>query len=153
MFSFFRKLLNHDGNVSTAPVIVVAFLFVAGTVTFLGMEENTPEKRLTQVSSVEFAETVIAEDDITLIDVRTAKEYSTGHLPGAINIDYRADSFKNTISDLEPTSRYAIYCRSGNRSRDVLNVMREKGFIWVIDLSGGIEALSANTEAMGSFGY
>ena len=36
----------------------------------------------------------IAKTDVQLVDVRTVKEYSEGHIPGAMNIDVNAPDFE-----------------------------------------------------------
>lgn len=75
-----------------------------------------------------------------LIDVRTAAEFNDAYLNGALNIDYYADDFITQLSQLDQTRPYAIYCRSGSRTSDVLRIMRELGFVYVYDLAGGILA-------------
>ena len=79
-----------------------------------------------------------------IIDVRTEEEYAGGHLANAAQIDfYKTDVFKNYLGTLDKNAKYLIYCRSGNRSRNAMEVMRNKGFISVADLAGGITAWEA----------
>ncbi len=80
------------------------------------------------------------EKDSLVIDIRTPEEYSIGHLPGAINIDYQNSDFLENLSELDKKGNYAIYCRIGTRSADALLIMQEMGFENVVELSGGIEA-------------
>ena len=63
-----------------------------------------------------------------VIDVRTAEEYATGHLEGAMNIDVQAMDFKDQISKLDPNGTYVVYCRSGNRSGQAIEQMSALGF-------------------------
>lgn len=150
--SFIKKIFNFKSdNISAAPVIVVSFLLLAGTVTFLDMDDRISESKLASVSSAEFAETVAETGDVTLIDVRTPEEFHSGHLPGALNIDHSSSDLVDSLSSLNKDSRYAIYCRSGRRSAEILGIMEQIGFNWVIDLSGGIEALVSDREAMDYF--
>ena len=76
----------------------------------------------------------------TVLDVRTGEEYADGHLPGAQALDFYAPDFRAQLEALPRDSAYAIYCRSGNRSGQTLELMRELGFRDVVNLSGGIVA-------------
>lgn len=79
-------------------------------------------------------------DDTTIIDVRTPDEYASGHIKGAVNIDYLDDAFETQLAKLDPAKPYLLYCRSGHRSGEAKSVMMEKGFKQVSDIKGGILA-------------
>jgi rhodanese-related sulfurtransferase len=72
--------------------------------------------------------------------VRTPKEYTAGHLSGAINLDYYSNNFRTDLEQLDKSKTYLIYCRTGRRSGVTLNMMRELGFSGVYDIAGGIKA-------------
>ncbi len=137
-----------NNNFAGAPIIVVSFLVFAGLVTAFNMN-NMEEKKLASVTSLEFVENLKEKEDITVLDVRTPREFEERRLRGAVNMNYNSPEFRESLSELDTDGSYAVYCRSGRRSADALKVMEELGFKWVIDLSGGIEALSSDTEAMG----
>lgn len=84
----------------------------------------------------EFAE-IMAEKDVRLIDVRTAKEYADGHLAGAENIDVKAADFAERIKDTKGT--VAVYCRGGKRSLKAARQLAANGCT-VYNLDGGILA-------------
>ncbi len=73
-----------------------------------------------------------------LLDVRTPQEFAEGHLPGAINIDYRNEGFSAALDTLDKNKQYEVYCRSGRRSAESAEMMSKKGFKKVYDLEGGI---------------
>lgn len=73
-----------------------------------------------------------------LIDVRTPEEFAGGHLAGARNIDVEGAGFVTTISALDKTKNYAVYCRAGNRSKIAMAAMQQAGLSSVFDLDGGI---------------
>ena len=85
---------------------------------------------------------VIAESII--IDVRTPEEYVAGHLDGATLIDIKDASFDAKIAELDPNASYIIYCRSGNRSAQAVERMKEAGFTNLTDL-GSLENASEET--------
>ena len=78
----------------------------------------------------------IAKTDVQLVDVRTAKEYSEGHIPEAMNIDVNAPDFEEKIKVLDKKENVAIYCRSGRRSKIAAEKMTAAGFK-VIELNTG----------------
>lgn len=78
----------------------------------------------------------ISKSGVQLVDVRTAQEYSEGHIPGAMNIDVNAPDFEEKIKVLDKKENVAIYCRSGRRSKMAANKMTAAGFK-VIELNTG----------------
>ena len=76
--------------------------------------------------------------DFIIIDVRTPEEYNDGHIENAINIDYRSSSFESDISKLDRDKVCLVYCRSGNRSSDAVEIMRKLGFQEIYHLDVGI---------------
>jgi phage shock protein E len=84
-----------------------------------------------------FAE-IITEPDVILLDVRTSAEYLESHIPGSLNIDFYSEYFLPDLSALDRSKSYAIYCRSGKRSNDSCQIMKELGFDDLYNLRGGI---------------
>ncbi|UCC16461.1 MAG: rhodanese-like domain-containing protein [Dehalococcoidales bacterium] len=78
------------------------------------------------------------DPDFKIIDVRTPDEYNSGHVEGAINIDYNSDTFKDIMAELDRTGEYLVYCRSGARSSGAVKVMEELGFTMIYHMGGGI---------------
>lgn len=62
------------------------------------------------------------------IDVRTAEEYSAGHLEGSINIPYDEIEQKITEISADKTADIQLYCRSGRRSGIALETLRSLGY-------------------------
>ena len=77
-----------------------------------------------------------------VIDARTADEYASGHIAGALNVDVLEDDFRDRVQDLDRDEPVYIYCRSGNRSGRAATIMEEMGFSNVVN-AGGFNALSA----------
>jgi len=74
---------------------------------------------------------------LIILDVRTPREFSQGHLENAINIDFHAETFRQDINQLDREKAYLIYCRWGVRSDLALRLMQEMGFQPVYNLLGG----------------
>ena len=75
-----------------------------------------------------------------LLDVRTPAEFATGHLPGAMNLDVESAEFATLVGQLDTAKNYAVYCRSGNRSKVAMTALQQLGITSAFDLSGGIGA-------------
>ena len=76
--------------------------------------------------------------DFVILDVRTAEEVADGHIEEAINIDFYSETFRDELDRLDKDKTYLIYCRSGSRSGNALNIMEELNFREVYNMSGGI---------------
>ena len=89
--------------------------------------------------------TEISKSGVQLVDVRTAQEYSEGHIPGAMNIDVNAPDFEEKIKTLDKKENVAIYCRSGRRSKMAANKLTAAGFK-VIELNTGFLSWDGEVE-------
>ena len=73
-----------------------------------------------------------------IIDIRTPEEFAEGHIEKAVNIDFRSETFRDEVDNLDKNKTYLIYCRSGRRSADALNIMRELNFMKIYHMAGGM---------------
>jgi len=78
-----------------------------------------------------------------VIDVRSAGEYATGHLEGAINIDVEASDFGTKIETLDKAGIYVVYCHSGRRAGIAKDQMTSAGFTNVTNAGGISDAATA----------
>lgn len=79
-----------------------------------------------------------------VIDVRTPDEFASGHLDGAVNINWEDPTFADQVSTLDKDGVYILYCRSGNRAGQALDAMTSMGFTNVTNV-GGVDNASAVT--------
>lgn len=115
-----------------AAAVLAALLFL-GAVSACSSGSDA----VTDVTPAEAVE-VLAEPDVTVLDVRTPAEYAAGHLPGAVNIDVESSSFEQQVSELPKDDTYFVYCRTGNRSGVATDQMADLGFTDLYDLQGGV---------------
>ncbi|MDE5832404.1 MAG: rhodanese-like domain-containing protein [Desulfovibrio sp.] len=80
-----------------------------------------------------------APEKITLLDVRTRKEYDDGHIEGAINADYLKNNFREELESLPPDKPLLMYCRSGQRTLGASRAAKDAGFKKIYVLEKGIE--------------
>ena len=92
----------------------------------------------TNLGATEF-EKKTSEAGVVILDVRTAGEFSEGHIANAINIDVEGMTFEGDISKLDKTATYAVYCHSGRRSAIAVGKMKDAGFKNLFNLTNGIQ--------------
>ncbi len=86
--------------------------------------------------SVDEFEKIISDENVQLVDVRTAGEFASGHIKGAVNIDFNSPGFKQKADSLLDKNReVAVYCRSGRRSAAAASSLSDYK---VYNLVGGI---------------
>lgn len=75
-----------------------------------------------------------------LIDVRTAEEFASGHIDGAINIP--VESLGERLGEVPRDVPVVLYCRSGRRSAAAAELLAQASYAQVYDL-GGIQTWEA----------
>ena len=73
-------------------------------------------------------------EDWFLLDVRSADEFSAGHIPGAINIS--VDALRERLGELPQRRKIATYCKVGQRGYLAMRILLQNGFD-AANLSGG----------------
>lgn len=66
-----------------------------------------------------------------LVDVRTAKEFSGGSAPGAVNIPL--GQVASQIDQFKDKGSIVVFCRTGNRSGRAKSILEEQGIENVIN--------------------
>jgi rhodanese-related sulfurtransferase len=85
----------------------------------------------------EFEKLINENASIQLVDVRRPEEYDAGHIDNAVLINVLDSGFvKTAVSMLNKSKPVAVYCRSGNRSKNAADKLVKKGYK-VYDLDGG----------------
>lgn len=83
---------------------------------------------------------VSVPDKTVWIDVRSAAEYSDGHINGAVNIPHTEITEQISQLNLDKDTNIALYCGSGRRAGIALEALQSMGYTRVKNL-GGYEAL------------
>jgi hydroxyacylglutathione hydrolase len=80
----------------------------------------------------------LAQQEVTLLDVRSATEWAAGHIPGAVHIPlgYLTDR----LHDVPADRPVVVQCQAGARSAIAASVLRRAGRDTVVNLVGGMAA-------------
>ena len=103
-------------------VIIISFIILT-----LSCCSHAQKQSFESLSNEQF-NAFISKDSVIIIDVRTPKEFSEGHIPNAINIDVNSISFEDSIKKIPQNYKLAIYCRSGKRSKTAINSIYKWGY-------------------------
>lgn len=83
------------------------------------------------------------QEDITILDCRTAKEYEEGHVEGAILIP--VDELRQRYKELDPNKKVVVYCRVGYRAHVAHRFLLQKGYD-AYNLTGGYYGYAMNLQ-------
>jgi phage shock protein E len=118
--------------------IIPAILILAATLTGC----STSPAPVSQTGGV--ASNIFIDQYDAIIDVRTEEEWDEGNLNGAVRIGLEDSTFTEEIGKLDKSKSYYLYCRSGNRADQAIQIMREMGFYG--DLVNGGAVADASLE-------
>lgn len=85
---------------------------------------------------------LLKQPSCTIVDVRTEAEYEMEHFPGAVLIPLH--TIPNALEDIKAMSKpIVVYCRSGNRSSQAVDFLRQHQISEVYDGGGLSDMLMA----------
>ena len=97
---------------------------------------KTEEAGVYHKITAEETKTMMDEQTVTVVDVRTEAEYQEGHIADAVLVPNEsiADQMPEALPDKEAT--LLVYCRSGRRSKEASEKLLELGYRNVYDFGG-----------------
>ena len=116
------------------------------TKTFKGNAANAKQffadKMAFTTGPVEITHLIAKKDDVVIIDVREAKDFKKGHVPGAINLPQEK---WGTLAGLRRDTMNIIYCYAQNCHLGAHAAMQfaAKGYS-VMEMDGGFESWKEN---------
>ncbi len=72
----------------------------------------------------------------TILDVRSAREFADGHVPGALHIPFQNVGSRAAEVPAAPGERIVVYCGHGPRAWIAARALRAHGFLNVEYLKG-----------------
>ena len=76
---------------------------------------------------------------VPVVDIRTKKEYKSGHIPGVLHINFMTGNFMKEMKNFDRNEPIIIYCAVGGRSGFAARMMLANGFKKVYDYSDGFK--------------
>lgn len=110
--------------------ILMALLLLSGCAT------QSAKKTYRQITMEEAVTMLEEETGYTILDVRTAQEYSEKHIPGAINIANESIGTEDIPELPDKDQLILVYCRSGNRSKQASEKLVKLGYTNIVEICG-----------------
>lgn len=82
------------------------------------------------------------QPDLVILDVRTAEEFASGHIRGAVNVDFFDREFSEKLKKYEGKP-VLIHCASGGRSGQTVEKIKDGPFAAIFHLKGGFTGWQA----------
>jgi rhodanese-related sulfurtransferase len=115
-----------------------AWLLTLAAVILLAACERSGSSQI--ISQQELMESLESNPAPLILDVRTPREYRGGHVPGAVNLEYR--QIPSRLADLAPAMEreIVVYCEVGPRAQAAQSMLLQAGFTNVRHLQGDMSA-------------
>lgn len=101
---------------------------------------SQPTPTVKVLNAKDFQQLLAQKSDAQLLDVRTPQETAQGMIEGAKAINFYAANFQAQTQTLDKDKPVFIYCRSGARSAQAVQVLKKQGFNEIYELRGGYNA-------------
>ena len=119
--------------------IIIGAVLVIAVVGWLLIPDNSTSNEANannaQPNTAQIAVQEVANSSAYMYDVRTPEEYNTQHVEGAINFNV-VDMQNGSYPQVPEDSKIYVYCRSGNRSAEATQLLKENGYTNITDLGG-----------------
>jgi len=128
-------------------IIILIFLVACnnGQIIGNGVDKSISTDETIQQSTVVSLNTKEWHDKIqeypgTIIDIRTPDEWRSGYIENAEFANMFDQDFIYQVNNIKGNKNEPIYiyCRSGNRSKEAMSVLKENGYTHIYELNMGI---------------
>ena len=101
--------------------------------------ENAAIENISAKAATALIENHRSDPDFIILDIRTPAEFQAGHISGAVMLDFYSKSFASDFKALDRGKTYLIYCRSGNRSGQLMRAISDLGFKKIYNMESGLK--------------
>jgi phage shock protein E len=113
-----RKILAKTTTVVFAAALMIPLLLAS----------QTADAELIDLNHIELGEKLVANPQLVIIDVRSQKEFASGHVPGAVNIPHSSILNDVALLDTYKDQDMVFYCRSGKRAKSVTDALELRNY-------------------------
>lgn len=100
-----------------------------------------PISRIAQMSAADLRGRLAGRDPITVLDVRTPREWREGHIDGAVHVPL--GDLPSRIANVPTTGPIAAICEGGFRSSLAASLLSRAGLVHVVNVTGGMSEYRA----------
>ena len=113
------------------PVLLALALVLTGVTNFA--PKTTGYRQVTTEEAVNIMQT---EENYVILDVRTAQEFASGHIPGAALLPNETIGTEDIPLLPDKDQLILVYCRSGNRSKQAAEKLAQLGSTNIVEFGG-----------------
>ncbi len=96
------------------------------------------------ISQTDLVNRLDSDNTPVIIDVRSSKEFASGHVPGAVNIPYTELKGRLETLNIGQNEEIVLYCERGGRASIAGSILSGEGFSAVQYLEGHMNAWRSN---------
>jgi hydroxyacylglutathione hydrolase len=105
------------------------------------IEAGFEQAHIPQISVRELANKLAARSQVTVLDVRSPKEWRAGHVSGAIHI--AGGELTKHVNEIPHDSEVSLICGTGYRSSVAASILKRAGHNHLVNVVGGMTAWNA----------
>ena len=113
------------------PALLALALVLTGVTNFT--PKTTGYRQVTTEEAVNIMQT---EENYVILDVRTAQEFASGHIPGAVLLPNETIGTEDIPLLPDKDQLILVYCRSGNRSKQAAEKLLQLGYTNIVEFGG-----------------
>ena len=102
-----------------------ALLALLFALSFAAMFFSACESKTPEVASAKSARALVEQEGALLVDVRTPREYASGHIDGAVNMPLA--ELSSHLEELKQHEKVVVYCQVGARAADAAKLLKHEG--------------------------
>lgn len=95
-------------------------------------------QKVQRITAQGLAELLTAPHPPMVVDVRSVKEWESGHIDGSLNIPL--PHLAEQVQDISADTPVVVHCASGYRSSTAIGILEQAGRTQAMDLVGGYDA-------------
>jgi rhodanese-related sulfurtransferase len=124
-----------------AGLAVIAVLAIIGFI-YLNNGDAPTEEAISYPMEISVDEAVAKRDEgAFILDVRQPEEWQEYHVPGSTLIPL--DQLASRLDEVPEDQEIVVVCRSGNRSQEGRDILRNANFSSVTSMAGGLNEWAA----------
>ncbi len=135
-----RRAERPNRDVTLVWIGIVVAILATGAYWFYQQSQAPSAATMPAEISVAVAKTE-RDNGAYILDVRTQEEWDAGHIPDATLIPL--DQLQARVNEVPQDKRVVVVCRSGNRSAQGRDILKQAGWTLVTSMAGGMNQWTA----------
>ncbi len=134
-------LIGHNKNQIADAVVMMHRVGIDSIAGYLSggiqnwVQSGLPTSQIRIISVHELAHLIANEPELEILDIRTAAEYDSYHIPGSVNIPW--PDLRTRVDEVRVSGLIAVICGSGVRAGIACSILKRAGHHNIVNVAGG----------------